>query len=135
MASLTKEYLESIHEIIGERLNFSSEISSEIEFESDFILNNEMIRMTKKFYNKRRSFKVGVAHYICVFDHVFLVPKPVPYTYLEKALLPFDSEVWFWLIGYLTVGVIVIVVVSFASKKVQRFVFGLRVKTPMLNLV
>jgi hypothetical protein len=101
----------------------------------DFILNKGMVRMITEATHKRRPVYIAPAYYINTFDHVFLVTKPAPYTYFEKALLPFDDEVWFWLIGYLTVGVIVIVVVSFASRTVQRFVFGLRVKAPMLNLV
>jgi hypothetical protein len=54
---------------------------------------------------------------------------------LDKALLPFDPEVWWWLIGFLTVAVVAIIVLSFMKKKVKNFVFGSNVRAPLLNLV
>jgi hypothetical protein len=68
-------------------------------------------------------------------NYVFLVSRYAPYSYLEKALMPFDSEIWYWLIGFMVVGLLVIIVVSFMSNTVQNFVFGLNVRAPMLNLV
>jgi hypothetical protein len=72
-----------------------------------------------------------------VFDgyKLLFVTKFLPYTMLEKALLPFDPEVWWWLIGFLTAGVVSITVVSFMKEKVKKFVFGLRVKVPLLNMM
>jgi hypothetical protein len=49
----------------------------------------------------------GMTHYVYVQDLVFAVTRPEPYSFLEKALLPLDSEVWWWLIGFLAFGVMV----------------------------
>jgi hypothetical protein len=70
-----------------------------------------------------------------VTDYVFLASRSAPYSFSEKALMPFDSEVWYWLIVFVVVGMLVIAIVSFMSQKVRNFVFGLQVKAPMLNLV
>jgi hypothetical protein len=68
-------------------------------------------------------------------DYVFLVSRSAPYSLLEKALMPFDADIWYWLIVFVAFGLMVIVVVSFMSQKVRNFVFGLNVRAPMLNLV
>jgi hypothetical protein len=70
-----------------------------------------------------------------VTDYVFLVSRSPLYSFFEKALLPFDQEVWHWLIGFLAAGLLVIVIVSFMSQKIRNFVFGLGIRAPMLNLV
>jgi hypothetical protein len=84
-------------------------------------------------YISRRIFTPSYS--FLVIDYVLLVSRSAPYSFFEKALLPFDSEVWYWLIGFVAVGLLVIVVVSFMSQTVQNFVFGLNVRAPMLNLV
>jgi hypothetical protein len=68
-------------------------------------------------------------------DFIFFVSRSAPYSFLEKALMPFDSEIWYWLVGFVAIGILVIVVVTFMSQKVQNFIFGLRVRAPMLNLM
>jgi hypothetical protein len=70
-----------------------------------------------------------------VIDYVFLVSRPAPYSFFEKALMPFDSEIWYWFIGFVVFGLLVIAAVSFLSQKVQNFVFGLNIRAPMLNLM
>jgi hypothetical protein len=102
----------SIHEAIETSLNFSIVVLSKEDnsTDPDLIFNSGFFNMVPNAEYQPRKYYSGVAHYIVTTDKVFFVPNPVPYTYLEKALLPFDSEVWFWLIGYLAVGVFVIVV-------------------------
>jgi hypothetical protein len=133
MQYIGNQYLDPVHKLIEEKLGFSS--VQDFISSNGLIIDRAIMKTSTVEQLAGRPFYLGVAHYIMAIDNVFLVPKPAPYTYLEKALLPFESEVWFWLIGFLAVGVVVIVVVSFASKSIQRFVFGLRVKAPMLNLV
>jgi hypothetical protein len=70
-----------------------------------------------------------------VTDYVFLVSRSAPYSFFEKALMPFDAAVWYWLIVFVAFGLMVIVVVSFMSQKVRNFVFGSNVRAAMLNLV
>jgi hypothetical protein len=86
-------YLHEIHDLIETRLNFSTELGNLSSYE--FLLYKFIVRLSPTFYENRGPYYFGVPHYIIMFDHVFLEPKPAPYTYLEKALLPFDDEVWF----------------------------------------
>jgi hypothetical protein len=74
-------------------------------------------------------------HHISISDNVILASRPAVYSFLQKAFLPFDLQVWFWLIGFLLFGMIVIIVVSCLSREAQHFVFGLQVKAPLLNLM
>jgi hypothetical protein len=84
------------------------------------------VSFEKTFYPVYQKVKV---------DRLIIMSKSAPYSYLEKALMPFDPDVWYWLIGFLVFGVLVIVAVSFFSQKVQNFVFGLRIRAPMLNMM
>jgi hypothetical protein len=79
--------------------------------------------------------KLAMTHYTHVQDQMFIVSRSAEYTMAEKALLPLDSEVWYWLIGFMAVGMIVIVVVNFMKNQVKIFVFGLNFRAPLLNLM
>lgn len=68
-------------------------------------------------------------------DDVIIMSRFKPYTQFEKFILPFDAEVWHWLIATLLVSVATIFVVKLASRKVQNFVFGRNVSSPMLNFL
>jgi hypothetical protein len=50
--------------------------------------------------------------------------------------LPFEIELWCWLIGTLVLLVAVAAVIQrFTPEFVQKFVFGSRVNTPILNMM
>jgi hypothetical protein len=69
-------------------------------------------------------------------DEVILVSRFKPYSMLEKVFLPFEAEVWWCLIGFLSgLAVIASVILVFASEQVRRFVFGLKVNSPLLNMM
>jgi hypothetical protein len=69
-------------------------------------------------------------------DEIILISRFKPYTIVEKIFLPFQTDVWWWLIGtLLVIALVVLAILMFASKIVQKFVFGLRVKTPLLNMM
>ena len=70
-----------------------------------------------------------------VVDMIVVTSKPAPYTQFEKVLLPFESEVWFWIIITVALAVLVIIVVKLCPKNSKNFVFGSLVKTPGLNLL
>jgi hypothetical protein len=102
---------------------------------ADIFLKHQPILFEVKF-GDGESYEMFVPSFsFLVTDYVFLVSRSAPYSFFEKALLPFDSEVWYWLIGFLAVGLLVIVAVSFMSQKIRNFVFGLGIRAPMLNLV
>lgn len=64
----------------------------------------------------------------------FYVTLTELYTPFEKLFLPFQEDVWLCLILTFAIAVVVIFVLRFVPKKIQRFVIGSRVKTPMMNL-
>jgi hypothetical protein len=67
---------------------------------------------------------------------VVLISRFKPYTMWEKVFLPFDAEVWWWLIGSLiTLAVISGLIWMFGSKKVKNFVFGSNVNAPLVNMM
>jgi ABC-type methionine transport system permease subunit len=103
--------------------------------EKDGMINDLSLRLNIVAAIPEKQSYIASTFTFFVVDHIFLVSRSEPYSFLEKALMPFDSEIWYWLIGFLAFGVLVIVVVSFMSQKVQNFVFGLKVRAPMLNLV
>jgi hypothetical protein len=81
------------------------------------------------------EFLVSFPIFITVSDQMFVVSRFEPYTMGEKALMPFDAEVWYWLIGFVGFGVVVILVVSFMRRPIRDFIFGRNVRAPLLNLM
>jgi hypothetical protein len=79
--------------------------------------------------------RFAATHCITFSDQTMIVSRSAPYTMAEKALMPLDNEVWYWLIGFVVFGVVVIIVVSFMRRSVKDLVIGLGVKTPLLNLM
>ena len=87
-------------------------------------------------YNAFATFSPGFClHPFSTIDVIFLVSQPALYTQFEKIFLPFQIEVWIWLMVSLAIGVLVIFLLNFTSKHTQKFIFGLRVNTPALNLL
>lgn len=62
------------------------------------------------------------------------IPLGQPYTSFEKLFLAFKPNVWAAIISTLAILVFAIQVVKRFGRKVQKFVFGKDVKTPVLNL-
>jgi hypothetical protein len=72
---------------------------------------------------------------VTTMDEIILISRSAPYSPFTKIFLPFEIEVWHWLIGTLTLFAVAVCFFKLTPKFVQRFVFGLRVRTPMLNLL
>jgi hypothetical protein len=69
-------------------------------------------------------------------DEIILISRFKPYTTVEKVFLPFQPEVWKWLIGSLLVLVVTTCfILTFTSKTVRSFIFGSRVQAPLLNML
>lgn len=64
-----------------------------------------------------------------------LIPHAEYYTPFEKLFLPFEVEVWFWLVVTITTAVAEIFIVKLFPIKVEKFIFGSKVKTPLFNLM
>jgi hypothetical protein len=139
----TEYYIKNTHNFIESHLNFSSKyvifnyfkdnFTTEV-LDHDIHLVSERMRMSVK-QNRKSDDKFTMTRHVAMSDKIIIVSRFLPYTMAEKALMPLDDEVWYWLIGFMGIGVGVIVVVSFMKKTVKDFVFGLQVKVPLLNLV
>lgn len=69
-------------------------------------------------------------------DEIILISRFEPYSQFEKIFIPFEIEIWHWLIVVMSIAVFVIrVLKSFASERVRAFVIGSKVQSPMLNFM
>jgi hypothetical protein len=93
------------------------------------------------FSDKRRSDskyileKVFGTERFTTVDEIILISRSAPYSSFHKIFLPFDSEVWHWLIATLVIAIAVICILRFLPRKIQSFVIGSNVQTPLLNLM
>jgi hypothetical protein len=69
---------------------------------------------------------------IIAVDSVIIASRSPNYSNFERVFMPFEHEVWVCLTVTIAVGVLTIVALKLTSKKVQDFVFGSRVSTPLL---
>ena len=65
---------------------------------------------------------------------VFLVPPGAKLTPFEKLIFPFTSVVWCMVLGVFLVGFVVIQILKQQKLSVKNFIFGTRVKHPILNM-
>lgn len=65
----------------------------------------------------------------------FFVPSGRPLDEVEKLLLPFDHETWFWIVGTLMFNFVVIMTISLLSKRTKDLCFGKNVDSPAINLL
>jgi hypothetical protein len=134
-------------EEIAKSLNISSKLLSiphEKYFSEPFDVFVSTSSMRQLFTMKRFQNSIDfyatasdafVTHPFTVIDSVLLIPQPSPYSQFEKVFLPFEKEVWVWLLVTLAGGLVAITIIKFTSKTVQKFVFGSRVLSPVLNFV
>jgi hypothetical protein len=81
-------------------------------------------------------FSLGFAtHSFTTVDLIVVMSHPSPYSQFEKIFLPFQIEVWYFVLLTVIAGIVVIFVLKFLPKYMQRFTFGSRVTTPTLNLM
>lgn len=88
----------------------------------------------------RRIFAKGLNQNVITFPHttvdeLFIISRSAPFSQFEKIFLPFESEVWHWLIASMAVAVFVIFIFQRTPKFVQKFVFGMSNQSPLLNLM
>lgn len=132
-----------LNDIISESLNFKSLYN--LAFINQFTLkpmwDDASIKADFKIsvHLTRRITALGIQGVVTqpftMDREIILIPPDELYTQFEKLFLPFEEEVWFWLIVTMTTAVITIIVVGYAPAKVRKFVFGSNVNTPMLNLM
>lgn len=68
-------------------------------------------------------------------DLIFVIPATAELNWLEKLIYPFSTTLWMALIGFLLIGIFVIIVTKkFLSKNIQNFVFGEGVTNQFTNM-
>jgi hypothetical protein len=88
------------------------------------------IKLALKFVG---SYSVSTAGFTTV-DDIVLISRFSPHSKFEKIFMPFEIEVWHWLIATLVIAFAVICIFKCAPTYMRKFVFGSKVQTPILNL-
>lgn len=130
-------YGTKIHDIISNNLNYTFFLNPRLGFDNgnntlieDFLFSSMPMRQGYVV-----NAKVITTERITTKDVIILTSRSPPYEQFDKIFLPFDIEVWHWLIATFVIAVFVIFIVKLTSRKIQNFMFGSKVQTPILNLM
>lgn len=86
-------------------------------------------------FNKNRPLFVHqLTSPIMIFPFTFVVTRGLPIGPVEKLYLPFDGATWICLIVSGLVGLSTIIIIKMFPIKVQRFVFGRKIRYPIFNM-
>lgn len=128
----------------GININLMETIAENLNFKANFIPVSDSNDSWKKvvidlhLLTQQMTLKVTKSHFATkpfYFGRILvLVPSGEAYTGFEKLFLPFEEEVWSWLIITFATAFITILIVNFMPKSVQNYVFGWDVRTPSLNV-
>lgn len=139
--------MENVVEIVGYGTVFLREIGKHLNYTIQYNFFNQF---TGTYYNAsiKHDFmtfvhtlksltqsNIQVTWTFTTSEDIILISKSDAYTQFEKLFLPFDDGTWLWLIITLSMALLTILLVKLTSTKVQNFVFGTKVKTPILNLM
>lgn len=103
-------------------------LRSLLDKKSDLSLSNFWIKLPRfKFFDCTTSYMSEKI--------IFAVPPGREYSAFENLVFPFDFNLWILIIGCFSIASIVIFIIKFFNKSVQRFVFGTGVDRPGLNLI
>jgi hypothetical protein len=141
-------YISTLHKIISRSLNYTyrmwiavkNESTSLNDFERELTKAIRDFRLEISSYRRnlqlQRTSLLSTSDRYTTVDEIILVSRFEPYSMFEKIFLPFEVEVWLWLIGTVVAFLLVSAVASFLTPKfVKRFIFGYRVKHPTLNIM
>jgi hypothetical protein len=125
-------------EAISSHLNFSfvfkptyaETVSYNKTIEFDVVFNTDSLERMK-YQNLRAVTTVP----FLTDSEIILISRNPPFSTFDKIFLPFEIEVWCWLVATLAFFTIAITALLFANQKIQKFVFGRRVNTPLMNLM
>lgn len=124
---------EEIIATLAKTNNFSKKFYKDLsEFEDPKIgFDLLQFRAIQSFVDSANSV-LSVAFF---FEHYALVVPPgEPYTDLERMFMMFDLETWIAVIATLLIGLVAIQIIKQFSRKVQDFVFGRNIRSPVMNL-
>jgi hypothetical protein len=125
------------NEIISHKLNYTSiynPFKNNTYYNTSLVIDYEIMGYTIRRLKSRNFRHVTTERYSTV-DDIILISKTLPYSQFEKIFMPFDEHIWRWLTITFAIGITVIFIISFTSRSIQNFVFGLRVQAPLLNMM
>lgn len=64
----------------------------------------------------------------------FTIPYSGEFNAYEKLILPFELDVWAWIVTTFLIAFLVIFIINFQKTEIKTFVFGKNVKTPSINV-
>lgn len=111
-----------------------------IRFENLFAVRKPLLNISEidLFSDPRTlslSYNETVAGYPYYIDKwAFYIPPGDPYSPLEKMFLPLQFEVWIATLITLLIGILSIKLIGVSSLRIQTFVFGNNIRTPIVNL-
>jgi hypothetical protein len=137
----------NIHSIRGIAVNIQRAISQKLNHSSFYNLRQmETQRLQYQdipvdyeliidLMRKPGKFNTGLTQPITAVDSLIVVSRSPTYSNFEKVFLPFEREVWVWLTVTIAVAVFIIVALKLTPKKVQDYVIGSEVSTPLLSFL
>jgi hypothetical protein len=134
----TSGYGLNIIKEISEKLNFTFHYLRMYDRDGSYIIQHADIdflsdSLWKIKFRKEFPRHVSTAAFTTV-DDVVLISRFPPHSKFEKIFMPFEIEVWHWLIATLVIALAVICGFKLAPTYVRKFVFGSKVQTPIMNL-
>lgn len=99
------------------------------------VLDNEADLSVADWWLKghRLNFFDSTNAYICD-PIIFIIPPGRDLTPFEKLIYPFSVNVWILIVISFFIGFLVILILKRQSMKLQKFVFGMNVKNPYMNM-
>lgn len=140
-----------ITEVFGYGATINKAISESLNYSLTFNLYN---KYTGKIYDEAKGYDFVIrasllrgqdqddlhmtlmpTQYFTSKNQIALITKSGQYSQLEKLLMPFEVEVWIWLLVTYLIAVFTIAFMKFLPRKIQELVFGSNVTTPIINLM
>jgi hypothetical protein len=144
-------YLLKFNEVISKSLNYAYSyepvkvIDTDAAFGTDYLkelsFNDNIsfridVSSHRKNQNNLRPSTFSLTQRYTTVDEIILISRFKPYSMYDKIFMPFEIEVWQWLVGtLLTLFLVSSFIVFFAPKYVKNFVFGRKVQSPLLNIM
>lgn len=104
-------------------------------------------------FDKREDIDINLGHYISLHEIISLplynklsqpflfresliaIPVGEEYDGYEKLLLPFDNDVWFWIVMTFVITFVVIIVLSLLKSQIRNFIIGKDIQAPAMNVL
>lgn len=97
------------------------------------IIMPEFVIILQSFFHDVKKYHVTPP--IVSMPYTFVVTRGLPYTPMEKLILPFDIPTWILVVLFTLIAYLVIFIVTQFTIETQQFVFGRSVLYPYFNVL